>query len=343
MDTDLINGIYAQFPENDYFDSSIQFDAFLVGEGSNQIFMKKPSKSFFESFSDESDTKLEVIHDFDLFAVEDSEVEDYEELFFQLKKNCLNQFNFIEEKSKRLKGVPVKEKDLVLNSDDSYLLYHLKTQGNVTRHTLEAIASLSACLDMGIPEVKFYEMDGCALCKAYDGTIFSVKDLISRIGARRLVIHAGAKYNFIPVIRDRKVFDHIQNGFTLSAYIDDVYFRHLPLEFVEFITTDLVQRLSYKEVCFIDFDVLSSIVPNLNIESDEVVLSQGDFLFVKNSYVFNYSPYDFLINWLNSKVDDSSVIDNFEDDEVLYLNGYRVVERNGKYIDVQTNEVVDEQ
>ena len=344
MSKDFINGIYGQFPENDFFDSSVQFDSFLTGDGSNQIYLKKePKQSFFESFTESGEFGFDIINDLDQFAVSDFLVEDFEDFFFKCKKEYLTRFNFLEEKSKKLQGVPVRERDLVLNSDDSYLLHHVKSQSCHFKFILEALAHLSACLDMGVDEVKFFSVDDCPLCEAYEGTVFSVKDLISRIGSNKLVLHAGAQYNFVPVIRDRKYFGHIQNGLTVSAYIDQVFFRNLPLEWVDFITSDLVFKIPNKEVCFIDFEILSSMVPTLEVESDEVVLSYEDFLFVRNTYVLNYSPYEFLINWLDSKDDsDLKKLESVNDQEVLYLNGRKVMEHNGKYVDIQTKEIVNE-
>ena len=114
---DFMNNISDQFPENDHFDPKVQFDSFLIGEGSNQIFIKEPSRNFFESFTDTDEFNVNIVNDLDQFSVTDSLVEDFEDFFFKTKKEFLDRFNFIEEKSKRLYGVPIRERDLVLSSE----------------------------------------------------------------------------------------------------------------------------------------------------------------------------------------------------------------------------------
>ena len=356
MTKKIIEKMYESFPDKESFDPSQEFDSFLVGDGSAHLIGKSGrniNKSInqltgIESISDlqeeSADLPYQVVDDLEKFDFPIIKIEgSVEDFFYKKKKEYLDKFGFLEVKSKSLRGRPILERDLVVNNDDGYLLHYMEGHGFCSVQTISALAQLSACKDMGFSEVKFSQVDNCPLCIAYDGSVHKVSNLISKLGSGQDLIHGGCSCEFIPVIRNRDQFKDIQDGLTLSAYIDKVYFKRLPLEFVDLITSDLVRRIPYEEVHFIDLGNLKrEDLKLVSVGKEDVVIDMGDSLWINQNYVLNYSPFDFLKLWLDSlEVKTVEVNGKSESDqEVLYLNGRRVVSRGSDYVDVKTGEVV---
>lgn len=356
MDNKLIEKMYESFPDSETFDESQDFDAFLVGDGSAHLIKQSGGRSNnssnqltgINSVRDLYETTNEVLteleDDMAEFSQDPIPVDiAYDDFLFAKKKEYLDKFGFLQERSKLFKGRPIRERDLVINNDDGYLLHYMESHNFCSKQNLAALAQLSACKDMGFNEVKFSQVDGCPLCIAYEGAIYQVSDLISRFGSGQAFIHEGCFCEFIPVIRSRKPFENIQDGLTLSAYIGKVYFKRLPLEFVDFITPELVERIPYEEVSFVNFDELGEEASNLvKVKFGDVVLDLDNSIWIHENYASNYSPFDFLVSWLDSlKVKPVEVTcEGSDSQDILYLNGRRVRERDGNYIDIETGEVV---
>lgn len=356
MDKKILDKMYDAFPDSEIFEEKEEFDTFLVGDGSAHLIKNSQSNSFDSAsqlsgvnsigdlFKESKEQSLEVVNDLADFDQDEIEVKmELGDYFYKVKKDFLDKFQFIQQKSKLFKGRPIRERDLVINNDDSYLLHYVEEKGNRSKQVLSALAQLSACKDMGFSEVQFYQIDDCPLCKAFQRTIHDVSKLISTIGSGQDFIHKGCFCEFVPVIRSRNQFKEIQNGLTLSAYIGKVYFNKLPLEFVDLMTDELVAQLDYEEVWFVDFAELKlKNWKGFKIGDEDVVLDLGQTLWVRDNYILNYSPYDFLLSWIDSskrKIPDKSEID-LDNQEIMYLNGKRVVERDGSYIEVDTGEVI---
>ena len=352
-----IKRLYDSLPANDDFDESVNFDSFLVGDGSAQL-MKKSSKDRSQNSSNqlmgifdvgdlvnskEDECEIEAKDDLDEFAIDpipvDSPVEDY---FFSIKKKYFDLFDYLIEKSKQLVGRPIRERDLVLNNDDSYLLKYIESHEYVSDQLLNQLAQLSACKDMGFVRVVFYpkeSLDNCPLCKAHKGTVYYTNDLLNKIGSGEDFIHEGCACTFIPVLQNRKELAHIKYGLTLTAYVGDVYFERLPIEYANFLSVGLLNALAGCKVCFVDFSDEKKI-EELELSPDDVVVESGDSIYVRDSYLGSFSPLDFLEQWVFGE--ETRIMDVSEDssEEVFYLNGVKVVERNGKYMDESGN-IVD--
>ena len=89
---------------------------------------------------------------------------------FKIKKDIFSLFGYLAHKSIQVSGRPVRERDLVLSSDDSYLLSYLEGEGKGIYNIVNALAQLSAYQEMGFSEVKFHRVDECPLCKVFDGS-----------------------------------------------------------------------------------------------------------------------------------------------------------------------------
>jgi len=333
---DIISDLYNSLPDESEFDSNQQFDAFLVGDGSKGFLNKqdlKLSKQLIVSFDSVVPTSdIECIDDLYEFSIDDNLVDDCEYFLFNAKKDIFNKFSFLEKKSKQLKGVPVREKDLILNVDDLYLISYIRDHGYNLESTLRLLSQLLSYKDMGFVDVKFINIDNCSLCKAYDGSIYNIKELISLIGSGNVFIHKGISCKFIPVIGGKN-----REEYSINIGKGGVEFINFPIEYVDLLTDDLLGLINYKVVEFKDFCKLK------NLLSQDVVFEKDvDTLFVHNDYVGIFSPFDFLIEWLNSKNNELLDIDIeiLKGLDVFYLNGYKVVEYNGVYIDIDTNKPV---
>jgi hypothetical protein len=344
----VIEELYESFPDEDIFDANQSFDNFLVGEGSRKWMDKiNPKRGRFLdqligvfSLSDlkeksEEETFEVMVNDLGEFEKEEILVENPEEYFFNIKKRILDKYEFIKEKSKEFAGRPMRERDLIISNNDSYLLKYIENQGWNHQHIIDMLAQLSAYEDIGLKDVVFHSIDDCPLCLAKEGTYYSISDLMSRIGAGQDLTHRGALCRFAPVFRSRS-----KDEFTISAYIGDIYFKNFPIEFEEFVTDDLLESIGRQfKVHFIDFNKLEDIDPGtvVRVVSDNIIE-------VHNGYIDRFSPLDFLKEWVKSEkvlVESDKDFKVSEDQEFFYLNGKKVVEKNGNYIDVDTGNIVE--
>ena len=356
MDKDVIQKMYDSFPDEEVFDPDKEVDTFLVGDGSAHLMKGVQTRNYNSSqqltgvnslgdlYRKPDESQVEVQDDLHEFAQEEVPIKVEPDVYlFSKKKAYLDQFGFLAEKSKQFAGRPIRERDLVLNEEDGYLLHYMESHDNISRQRLSALAQLSACKDMGFQDVKFYQVDDCPMCRAYHGTVHKVADLISRFGSGQDFIHEGCFCEFIPIIADREQFKDIQNGLTLSAYIEEVYFECLPLEFVDFMTPEVVKAIPYKRVVFRNFDHLEEKdVKRYKVTERDVVIDLGESLWVRNTYILHASPLDFLMAWLNdlnTKTEDLAPTPS-DSEDVFYLNGRKVVEKSGNYVDVETGEIV---
>ena len=335
----FVQDLYDSFPEEESFDPNQLVDAFLVGEGSveslkiNQnrsnsdqlvgIFSVKDLKN---KSAEESVCKCE--DDLSDFAVLSELVDDCESYFFKIKKEIFEQYDYLAVKSRQYQGKLVRERDLVLNSDDSYLLHYIKEKGYHYENVISSLAKLSAYQEMGFDQVQFVSVDKCILCEAYEGLVYRISDLISRIGSGNLFIHEGVVCGFIPLIKKRP-----KDFFLLNAFIEQVKFENLPREFEEHLSDELLESLKGCTVIFTELE-----------EEGITVKREENVFYVRNSFLYYFSPLDFLKSWFvldNLKEVESVDITQLKDRDIFYLDGKKVVEFNGKYINIETGKVLD--
>ena len=339
--------LYDSFPDEEVFDETKPFDNFLIGAGSQKLMDKmNPKRGRFldqltgiHSLADlkkkpKRDTFEVLVDDLEEFAREYNAVKNPEEYFFNIKKRIFEKYEFLKEKSKEFAGRPVRERDLVLSNDDSYLLQYMEENGYNHTSIVNALAQLSAYKDIGLKDVVFYSVDDCPLCLAFEGSYYNIGELISIIGSEKLFIHKGAFCNFMPVFRSRS-----EDEFTVSAYVVDVHFKNLPIEFEEFITDDLLESIGKGfSVYFKDFSKLEDVSPGI------VARLMNTTIEVHNGYIDRFSPLDFLKEFVKSEkklIRSDEDLKISEDQEVFFLNGKKVVEMDGNYIDVTTGKVVE--
>jgi len=244
----------------------------------------------------------------------------------------------VEIKSQQFSGRPIRERDLVLSEDDRYLVNYLISQGVIDNYLFDSLAQLSALLEMGFSKVRFNQRDGCALCLAHDGLSYDIKTLISLLGSGKYLVHEFCECYYIPIIEDRKAVKVKVDE--PEVCVADTVIKNLPIEFLDeiYLLLSGMQEvgLSYSEISFSDF---------MDVEKwdHEVVKQVGDTLCVHSMYLGDKSPIDYLRAWViaeSKTLEDYSDVDISELD-VYYLNGKKVVEIDGFYIDVETKKVVE--
>jgi len=327
------------------------FDTFLVGDGSAQLMSKidKPASGGFNfqlsgiySFTDlvdKRDPELyndSLTNDLGEYCLELSIDEQYFDHYVRVKSRILTKYNFLEIKSRKLVGRPFKEIDLVVSDNERYQVKYLVSKGGIDYGIINSLAQLRALMDLGFSECKFRGRDGCPLCSAFDGNIYSVFGLCDIFGSGKYIIHGNCIGDFIPVIRDRSIVRDFEIDCE-EVFIGETKVKNLPLEFAEDLA-ELLPNCGLEEVHFV----------NLNDEfknvTSEVVVDYGGVLYVHNTYYGSYSPFDFLKNWLESL--DIQELSNLEVEKKIverdfyYLDGRKVVEVNGVYFDVETKEQV---
>lgn len=291
----------------------------------------------------ESEEIIAVEDDLDEFVSEQLEIldeEQYEKLFLAMKIRAFNLYHFLDIKSAALGDIPVKEKDLVLDEDDYYILDYLK-QAVTDYHAVASVATLTACENMGIYAVRFRERDGCPVCRALDGNIYETRMLIGLIAGGNHVSHPYCDCHWEPVIW-RELY-----GGPLEGYldVDEVTHRgkklvNVPVE-LEIEIRDLSEKIAFDRIEFVDMK--DHLRENLEIEDLEgiVAVVEDDVLFIHHSYVGSHGPADFLREFARIKALPAKIsVANLENAEVYLLGGRRVAKWDGRYWDPVTGELL---
>ncbi|HUV58775.1 MAG TPA: hypothetical protein VMW09_01530 [Desulfatiglandales bacterium] len=336
--------IYNQLPDEEPL---LDFDAFLIGDGSAKLMQgidKRVSKSRqliginstkdLDNLSKKEEFKKSVddIDKFDSFPEFLSEDKVFD-LFLTKKKEIFDYYGYLSIKSQAFKGRPVLEKDLVVSKDDRYLLSYILEKELNEISIIKSLAQLLAYKELGVLRVIFRGLDGCALCNAYNGNTFNVESLISKLSSGESIAHRYCTCAFIPIFNERKFFEERIQVNIDSVYIGKVLVKNMPKEFEIDLFTHL-PKLDCTEVVFKDFTKFED-------WSVDVVRKEGDILFVHNDYIRGRSPLDYLLNWIDmsSRVE-VIILNDVSNMDVYYLNGHKVIEKDGNFIDIDTGKVV---
>jgi hypothetical protein len=322
-------------------------DDFFVGLGRGKLAEKYAGP---ESHAEQlclamaDEVSIPIKYDLQRFESEHIEFEDdmYEALFVKAKTHAYSIFDYLGIKSILVGGV-CSEDDLILEDSDFYLIESLKNL-NRDYYAIYNLAELYAFLEMGITEVKFLQRDDCPICRAVDGTIFKVTDVLNAVCSGSGVTHKHCDCEFFPVVyRDRSYgpLDAklvVTETVEIGDYVKTVH--NIPVEMRQELL-DCVRKLPYDVVEFVD--IRTYLIDN-NIEDAAGVLvykSEEDILFVHNSYVEDKSPIDFLEALLlpESRANKVSPADA-EGRQLLYYKGSKVFELHNKYWSLETGEEV---
>jgi len=324
---DRIQEMYDSLPDDD---TLLDFDPFLIGDGSAELMKgqgrrSKKTSQLIGIFSvddlAEKYVEKEVIESDlgswgDQFKSIEVDVKDY---FLQEKKRSYQVFDYLKVVSENAEGL-VREEDLIVSDDDHYLLDYMSGKGELDKYLVESIAQLSAWGDMGFKEVKFFKKCVCPLCNASDRSVHNLLNLIKHYGSGVPHLHNVCECNYLPVIRTRNTYVDIP-----EIEINGTLYINFPSEFKSLVE-DLT--ISVKKVEFRDLSKIKG-------WSGECVLDRDGELLVHSGYLGEFSPFEYLESWLRSDgVGESS-------DDVLYYKGREVRLKDGVYIDIATNEVVE--
>jgi hypothetical protein len=325
----------------------------LVGDGAahlrarlGPIFVQKHFQltginNISDLYSDNAEVNDEPVDDlvsFDFPEIGQS-ADQFEEIYLATKRSIFEKYNYLNKLSQKFAGRLVKEKDLILSDEDKYLIEHFKRSESVDSCMVNSIAQLSAYYELGFTEAKFVQQDCCPMCSAYDGCCYDISQIIDQFRASKVFIHKNCECRFVPIIRDRSKVKDLEIDIPLLC-VGDVFFKNVPLEFKEDIS-ELANMISYEKVEFVDFSKVENGVWEDGKDHSFVVVDFGKLLIVHNGYLENLSPYDFLFNWV-AQVDSPSIdiSAQLESCEIYYLNGRKVVEVDGNYVDIETKEIV---
>lgn len=284
---------------------------------------------------------VEAEDDLDLFVSERLDIldeEQYEKLFLAMKLRAFKIYHFLDIKSAALGDIPIKERDLLLDADDYYILDYLK-QSLSDYHAVAAIATLTAYENMGIYAVRFRQQDGCPICVALDGTIFETRMLIGLLGSGGHVSHTYCDCQLEPVIW-REMYSGPLEGYLNREEVNHrgVRIVNMPVE-SETEILNLSEGLDFDCIEFVDMK--DHLRENLEIKDLEGIISiqEDGVLFVHNSYVGPHGPVDFLQEFARVKALPARISPvNLENAEIYLMGGRRVAKWDGKYWDPVTGE-----
>jgi hypothetical protein len=280
----------------------------------------------------EEDSDDFVIDRIDL--VDDAE---FENLFFFAKKRVYERFDYMRLKSENNRGVPLTEKGLVLSSDDYYVIEYFKTFMR-DYFAIQQLAELTAYMEMGISFVRFRQVDGCPLCNAHDGLMYSIPYLMDQLQSSASAIHPYCECKWDPVIHRERYSGVLGPVLNIPEVIcDGVQLLDVPREWLKEIQ-ELVPSLGCKSVQFVNMvDYGINDADEIRDTEGVVVIRQGDALKVHFSYVGCLGPVEFLAEYCKD-VQVSDVLPDMDLDklEVYYYNGRRVYCFQGHYWDVET-------
>lgn len=330
--------IYDKLPDEEVL---LDFDPFFVGDGSKDL-SDNPHR--FGKFNDQlmnianvSDLKVKHVDtvsrlnsDLDDWGVEhtiDGDILDY---FISEKKRAFDIFDYLRIKSSHTNSRLLKERDLISSDDDMYLIDYLIELGKCTKGRLKGLAQLLANQEMGFTEIKYINECTCGICKSASGGVYPIKSIVSLMGSESSFLHSNSIGEFVPVIRTRIAYDDLDLDHA-EFNIGKTIVEGMPKEWAKFFKGF---DFPFEVLKFIDFSSIDG-------WSGEVVKKLGNTLIVHNGYVGSYSPFEYLSTWLTSKdIEPTSTILVEGTEDIFYYNGVKVVEKDGRYIDLETGSIL---
>jgi len=284
---------------------------------------------------------IETHDDLDFFVSERLDILDdaqYETLWLAMKLRAFEVYHFLDIKSAALGDIPIKERDLVLDENDHYLLDYLR-QSVTDYHAVAAIATLTAYENMGIYFARFRQHDGCPVCRALDGSIFETRMLIGLLGSGGHVSHTYCDCQLEPVIW-REMYDGPLNGYLCKEEVVHRGTRivNMPVE----LETEILALSEALDLDCIEFvDMKDHLRENMEVKdlAGVVAIQEGSTLFVHHSYVGSFGPSDFLREFAKiDRLPDRISVSSLESAEIYLLAGRRVAKFEGRYWDPVTGE-----
>lgn len=310
----------------------LDFDPFLVGGGNTEKFneylrggrrrFQLSGVSDISDLVDNSSKELDLVNDFPDMVGDILSYEGNYSLFLTDKSVLYHRMGFTVVKSRMHKG-PITEANLILSDVDKYLIQYL-TDNVYSTSSVSNLAQLSAWSDMGITKVRIEKTCDCPMCCCVDGSIMGVTKLSELISARSSIY--SCKYNLTPVITDRKsvrfkTTDDIMAGLSVVS--------GAPIEFLDRIV-ELCSDCEITDIEFLDCRELPE------WDGTPVIFS-GSYLIVHNGYLHNKSPLDFINEWFNPLIFESS---NESSSDIYYVNGVKSRLENGVYISISNGKVL---
>jgi hypothetical protein len=319
----------------DYFDSRSDdpvlegFDNFFVGDEAESL-MNRGSRRVhnFQGMAYE-DVKVEMIDDLDEFAPKQLEICTNEEallIFREVKGSIFSVFGFVELKSKDLSH-PVREEDLIVTEDDHHLIAYLVTL-DVDIQTIRSIASFSAFKEMGVLFARFTNECECPICKAFNGKIFNISEVLETLCSGGQLTHRGCNCKWVPIFdRNQEYIFKID----IEAW-EKFHWYDVPVEIA-----DEVRCISIEgPLHFTDISqLLEREGADTSLGFPVVFRAEDNSLYVHNGYIDGLGPPDFLREFVSE-----NSVDDLTDREIFLYKGKRVYSKNGLYYDVETGEVL---
>jgi len=322
-----IQSVWDALPDNE---ALLDFDTFLIGDGAKSLMgLDKPLFMF--NFDEKEDEKIVCENDLSEFDKNPVYIEDVENIFYDIKKEIFERFGYLKRKSEQFSGQLFLEKDLIISQDDQYLMEYLKGHDLNENSLTNAIAQLCAYKELGFLRVKFYSVDDCSICNAFDGNILVVENLISNFCVKNFFSHEFMQCKFVPVIEDRKYFANYLDIDVENVFVGETLVENFPIEYTNELTK-ILENVKYKKVIFCNFSKFEDV-------TNEVVIEVKENLYVDNKYLESYSPIDLLKIWLGSE---EKIVEKVEGsiEEIYYLNGKRVKKTQQGFVDVESGEIV---
>ena len=320
-------------------------DTFLVGDGSARLMRGYVEEETFSRqlvLPDAGDSLFDVkddLKDYDIDIVEISERSDIEWAFHEYKKEVYDIFKWVELKSSRLQGVPIKLEDLVMEDADKYLIDYLVD----SVHDLsiwKCLAKLQACVSLNIEHVRVVSGHDCPMCKALSGEIRVVEDLLRLLCRGSHPLHIGAPVDLIPVVyREKYQGPLIGNLDELLVFMGHRDLINVPREIMCYTElNDLGERMSSFEVEFVNLPLWCE-RNKIKDSQGLVVYVEDETMYVHNSYVGNSTPVDYIKSYLEVNMS----LDKLDNDtkhkaDAYWMNGREVLKYNGAYYDATSLE-----
>jgi len=342
------------------------FDDFFVGKGSCESLNNKNSYSSqligIDSISDLKNKKDNPIHepedDLDCFSPdileEISNIKEYVSVFISGKKYIFSIFNYIEKKSKSFGNIPIKEKDLILEDYDNYVIKYLMNNNVNKSCTVKNIAKLIACNDLRINEFKFINVHNCPLCYSHDSLVMSIEFALDALCSGSYVIHPNCEFDVIPVIRRGNYVGPIMDSLNVNFEKNGVIVESCPKEYKEKISeiidskefSIVSKKTSYniEKIIFCNMiEYYMNKISNKLSDPDGIFAYQdGNSIVINNNYIAHSGPFEHLhkyimLNLVDESIDISCIP---EDAEKFYMSGKEVILFNNKYWDIGTGKQI---
>lgn len=322
-------------------DVQIEFDGYLVGEGSlSQLEASISPESYSEQLLGkraEGDPGFSTVDDINDYAGDPIDLDSREEVdwvYVEGKREAYDRFDYLSIQSRGIQGVPVKVADLILGDTDRYLIDYLH-ETITDLYVWQNIAVLRAYEDMGVQSVMFLAEHDCPLCESYHRRLFPVDQVLQLLCAGGCLPHAYCSCKLFPVIT-REVYAGPLDGHLDIPLVSmgDVDMVDLPVEYAEYMK-DNAASFPVLEMVFCN---TASVAPEM---AGVVAYMEEGSLYVHNSYINGRGPFDYIEEFFNAapavqkiSADDMSGLD------VFVLDGHEVVSYDGGFYDRSTGERV---